>query len=174
MNKLDIDDTTIDFLRDPEHGIKEMILAFKMIYINVYNVIIFDITADDNSVMSTRHESFQLWESEINGVLLAKTNDFLTLNKDGISVLALGTIDKRIIKDSQGIDRKLHSLDTCSHLKISPTNYIVFECAKPGKRIVSIQQEYMKPNDLGSEETSFEKIYNIKISDITLRELILF
>ena len=58
MNKLDIGDTNIDFLVDKAQGIKEMILSFKMIYINTYNVIIFDVTQDDNSVMSTRHESF--------------------------------------------------------------------------------------------------------------------
>jgi hypothetical protein len=58
MNKLDIDNTTIDFLYDKQEGIKEMILSFKMIYINTYNVIVFDVTSDDNSVMSARHESF--------------------------------------------------------------------------------------------------------------------
>ena len=174
MNKLDIGNTTIDFLRDPENGIKEMILSFKMIYINVYNVIVFDVTTDDNSVMHTRHESFQLWESEINGILLAKSHDFITLNKDGISVVALGTKEKKQIRDSEGQIRMLHSLDSCSYLKISPSNYLVFECAKLDKRVVSIQQEFMELNDLKTEETSFERVYNIKISDITLRELILF
>ena len=32
----------------------------------------------------------------------------------------------------------------------------------------------MKTNDLGTDETNFENVYNINISDLTLRELLIF
>ena len=138
-NKLDIGDMHLHFLKDPRSGLKEMILSFKMIFINTYNVIVFDVSTDENSVIAYRHESFQLWESEICGLLLSGTNDFLILNKDGMNVIALGSTNKRTVVDNMKQVRMLHSLDSFTYLKIDPGNYIVFECAKMDKRVISIQ-----------------------------------
>ena len=43
-NKLDIGDTDIYVMRMPMHGVKELIISYKTIYINTYNVIVMDIT----------------------------------------------------------------------------------------------------------------------------------
>jgi hypothetical protein len=43
-NKLDIGDTNINVLRDPENRVKELVISYKTIYINTYNVIVIDIS----------------------------------------------------------------------------------------------------------------------------------
>ena len=73
-----------------------------------------------------RHESFQLWESEINGTLLHNTNDFITVNRDGINVFALGSTQKRPIIDANGDARMINSLESMNYLKLDPINVLVF------------------------------------------------
>lgn len=50
----------------------------------------------------------------------------------------------------------------------------MFECAKTNKRVISIEQEYMKGGTDQGEETSFTNLLNVKLYEITLRELLLF
>jgi hypothetical protein len=57
-NKLDIGDTTMYILRNFNTGLKELIVSFKTIYINTYNVVCMDISVDDEHLMIFRHESF--------------------------------------------------------------------------------------------------------------------
>lgn len=71
-------------------GLKELVISYKTIYINTYNVMVMDISVDGDQSILFRHESFQLWESESSGLLLDKNKDFITLNKNGMQVLALG------------------------------------------------------------------------------------
>jgi len=40
--------------------------------------------------------------------------------------------------------------------------------------VISIQQEYFKGNSRLGEETAFWPLYNIRLVDLTLRELLLF
>lgn len=56
-NKLDIADTNIYVLRNKE-GLKELIVSYKTIFINTYNVIVMDISIEDEQLMVFRHESF--------------------------------------------------------------------------------------------------------------------
>ena len=88
--------------------------------------------------MVAKHESFQLWESPISGVLLQKNNDFVTFNKQGLLVTALGSIQKRMIQDNEENDRMIHSLDSVDFLKVDPENYILFECADDEK-VISVE-----------------------------------
>ena len=68
----------------------------------------------------------------------------------------------------------MHSLESCNFLKVDKDNYLLFACAKPEKREVSVQQEFVIPDKVNNTyETDFMKIYNIKIWTITLRELML-
>lgn len=84
-NKLDISDTCMSFLKDENTGYKELIIGFKIIYINTYNLFCMDITVDNKESIIFRHESFQLWESPCNGLLLKNINrDFISLNKMGM------------------------------------------------------------------------------------------
>ena len=102
-NKLDIGDTNINVLRT--ENTKEVIISFKTININTYNLMVMDISKDsvgqkEKKTIIFRHESFQLWESKITGMLLNKHKDFITLNRDGINILALGSKDKRPLVDN--------------------------------------------------------------------------
>lgn len=173
-NKLDIGDTNIFLLRSLDKGLKELIISYKTIFINTYNVICMDISVDDEQTVIFRHESFQLWESESMGILLTKNKDFVTLNKTGMQSLSLGSNEKRAVKDHNKVDRMMHSLESCNFMKIDPNNYLLFECSQPGKRIISIQQEYTKGDLKQGEEAAFWRLYNVKVYEITLRELLLF
>jgi len=84
-NKLDISDSCMYVLRDENTGYKELIIGFKIIYINTYNLFCMDITVDNRESIIFRHESFQLWESPCTGILLNNVNrDFITMNKMGM------------------------------------------------------------------------------------------
>ena len=78
-NKLDIGDCKLSVMR--EENLKELVISYKTIYINTYNIVIMDISQNKGQSMVAKHESFQLWESPISGVLLRKKNDFVTFNK---------------------------------------------------------------------------------------------
>jgi hypothetical protein len=56
-----------------------------------------DLSQDQTTLF--RHESFQLWESEVRGFMLTKNYDFITLNKLGLSIISLGALDKRKVID---------------------------------------------------------------------------
>lgn len=120
-----------------------------------------------------RHESFQLWESDCKSFLNTKNNDFITLNKEGMWLLSLGVNQKREIMSHEGLPKMVHSLTSCDFLKLEVDNHILFECAKPGKKHLSIEQEIR--DWVGNEEqVRFQNLYKIKIWKITLRELLLF
>jgi hypothetical protein len=57
-NKLDFNDSKIYILRDEESGLKELIIAFKIIYINIFSMFVVDISVDDTEAIQFRHESF--------------------------------------------------------------------------------------------------------------------
>jgi hypothetical protein len=60
-NKLDIGNADIAVLRDSKNRVKELIISYKTIYINTYNIIVLDISegnsADENKVIFN-HETF--------------------------------------------------------------------------------------------------------------------
>ena len=91
-NKLDIGDCNIFVHRSD--GQKELIVSYKTVFINTYNIVIIDIANNKESSIA-RHESFQLWESKIQGIILHKTNDFVTFSKLGITVSGLGANHKK-------------------------------------------------------------------------------
>ena len=71
------------------------------------------------------HESYQLWESPVRGILL-DSNDFLVLAKDGKKLLSLSTDEQRVLTDRDGVRRKIHSLAGCDYLKVEKSNFIYF------------------------------------------------
>jgi len=83
-NKLDIGDPNIFVMRNYAKKLKELIISYKTIFINTYNVVCMDISVEDEQTLIFRHESFQLWESESSGFLLTENKDFITLNKSGM------------------------------------------------------------------------------------------
>ena len=68
-----------------------MIVSYKTIYINTFTILVLDITLETTKTLLFRHESFQLWESEVFGILLESNKDFITVNKDGIHVVIIGS-----------------------------------------------------------------------------------
>lgn len=109
------------------------------------------------------------------GLLLTKNKDYIHLNKSGMHVLSLGSTEKRPIVDNYGMNRMIHSLESCNFLKVDKSNYLVFQCQKHENRVVAIEQEYIKGETKeAGEETSFTNLLNVRIHEITLRELLLF
>lgn len=78
--KLDIGNTNMTILRNHDNKLKELIVSYKTIFMNTYNVICMDITVDNDQLIIFRHESFQLWESECMGFLLSNNKDFVHLS----------------------------------------------------------------------------------------------
>jgi hypothetical protein len=93
----------------------------------------------------------------------------------------------------------IHSLDSFGFLKIDPSNHLYFKCQYYDNRTISIEQEWdspfdeeiakkekeneirakigMKYNDEVSKdwgvENKYNTIYQVKIKEITLRELMI-
>jgi hypothetical protein len=74
---------------------KELVLGCKAISINTYTTMVIDLSQKDitkGRQTLQKHEAFQLWESNVSGLLLDYTKDYLTFSKAGINILALGTV----------------------------------------------------------------------------------
>lgn len=87
----------------------------------------------------------------VQGILLESSKDFLTVNKDGINVVALGSTTSRPIVDADGILRVLHSLESMSFLKVDFDNHLNFASQNMSKREVQIKQEFFY-GDIGQED----------------------
>lgn len=78
-----------------------------------------------------RHERFQLWETEIQGFLTKKSTDFVTVNREGINILGLSSSERpRVVKDADGYERRLHSLESMNYLNLNSANSLYFDCSK--------------------------------------------
>jgi hypothetical protein len=102
-HKLEIGDATIAISRGTDsHGeFKELIIGYKTININTYTIFVQDLSGSSrNRTTLQRHESFQLWESKVNGILLSESKNFITLSKEGINIVALGVVPKKVVIDS--------------------------------------------------------------------------
>ena len=56
-NKLDISDADVAIVRNTKKKYKELVVSFKTIYMNTYNVQVIDISSDEEKMLF-RHESF--------------------------------------------------------------------------------------------------------------------
>lgn len=167
-NKLDIANCDLSLLKERNAAgqtEKSIVMSFKSIGINTYNVVVIDIKTKQFKYW---HEGYQLWESPVKGFLL-QTNDFLILSKDGINLLALGWQQKKVVKDQEGFDRMIHPLSACNALRIEETNHIYFGCQYYDNRQVVIQEQFSDQEN----QTNFVDIFRIKIWEITLRELLI-
>ena len=93
-NKLDIADADVNIVRNHRKKFKELVISFKTIFMNTYNVQVIDISSDTEKILF-RHECFQLWESQITGFYLISKKEFITINNEGVNVLSLDSGDKR-------------------------------------------------------------------------------
>lgn len=113
---------------------------------------------------------YQLWESPIKG-FMNKSCDYIILNKEGLSFIPLGNQQKKMIANPDGCDRMVHSLESCSYLKIEDTNHIQITRPRHNKktRDICIKEQYTDSNG----ETQFEDLYKVPVTEMTLIELIL-
>jgi hypothetical protein len=88
-----------------------------------------------------------------------------------MSLLALCCDERRELQNDEQNWMMGHSVESFNYLKLSPENFMVFECSKPGKRVLSINQEYyMKTNEFSGN--TFKNLYKVELTDLTLRELL--
>ena len=84
-NKLQIGDADLYILHNKLAGFRELVISYKTIYINTYNVKVIDISSKqkspDGQQTLFRHESFQLWEQRIKGFILSSSHDYVLLSK---------------------------------------------------------------------------------------------
>jgi len=84
QSKLLNGDGNMMIFRNKQRGLKELIVSYKTIYVLTYNLILLDITTENDPSMIFRHESFQLFESDCSGFFLGKNKDFMHLSKHGM------------------------------------------------------------------------------------------
>jgi len=59
------------------------------------------------------------------------------INRDGISVISLGSSLKRSIKDSSGQEKMIHPLESTNYLKVDKDNFIQFDFSGQ-KKVINI------------------------------------
>ena len=121
-NRLEVGDANISILTNKEAGYRELVIGYKVIHVNIYCVEVLDINKKDKSTHGTifKHQSFQLWESDSMGFILHRNKDYIMLNNEGLSIISLGTEEKRDILDDQNNSKMIHSLESISFLKLEP------------------------------------------------------
>jgi hypothetical protein len=72
------------------------------------------------------------------GIMLTSNKDFISINKDGMHVVSLGSQPRKPLVDDNGYDRMLHSLDSVSFLKVDDENFISFAAQNMSKREIQI------------------------------------
>ena len=101
-NKLEIDDANMFVLRNEKLATKELIIGYKTANFNTYTIMCMDTTQAGGSKVSFTHESFQLYESSVFGIITTKNSEFLKINKNGLRAISLSYKEKRSIKDDAG------------------------------------------------------------------------
>lgn len=77
----------------------ELILSFKSIYKNTYDIFVMDI---DSRTFVFKHQTFHLWERGIKGCFLFHSNQFLTITETGVFAQSLAQRNKRMVfKDTE-------------------------------------------------------------------------
>lgn len=168
-----------------------MVVAFNIIYINIYELFVIDISVEDCTpegyhaeAIRYKHESFQMYESSCTGILLDNNcNDFVHINKDGLWVVSLSAgqdeePDKRVLTDERGFQKTIHSLESAGHLQLDVQNFLMFSHDQ-GDQIVSIRQEYVKKDYQDDDRKHAPSklaewiLYEVRLSESTLRDLMI-
>lgn len=190
-NKLDIGNCNMIVSLNPAQGLKELIISYKSIYVNTYQVMVVDLAKDNkskhrNQKILFRHESFQRWESTVSAFVIQRNKDICILNSKGIHMISFGAKSKKPIYKVAGEDRMSHSLDSFQFLKLEPQNHILFESKNKDQQMISIQQEYSlnvksdADENIGQIEKAqklesrFQAIYKIRYYETTIKDLLLF
>ena len=101
-------------------------------------------------------------------IFVKDINSIVILNQDGISIVCLGNCDKRYLIDDNKKEYVIHSLESFNYLKIDPGNFISFE-QKESEIVIQVMKEYVKKGADDDSFTTFQKVYSIKVEQVTLR-----
>lgn len=85
---MNINDTNMYIIKK-DKGSNELIISYKTIYFNTYTILCMDTGCNSGNGIIFIHESFQLWESEVFGMLTKHHNIFIKINRDGICIVSL-------------------------------------------------------------------------------------
>ena len=97
--------------------------------------------------MVFRHESFCLWESVISGFLNGATNDYISLDQNGLGVMSLSQkfLTKQV-EAQHGQRAIVHSMQTCQYFKLNEKNHLLFKCSSPSERLIMVENQYNSDN----------------------------
>lgn len=109
------------------------------------------------------------------GLAIRDCNYIVKINKNGMFLINNGGDTKFHFKSHDGQPKVVHSLESFDYLKLEPSNYIYFQ-NKPEYDEVNILQEYSKEDydKSGFGESKFATLYQVKLQNISLRELLTF
>lgn len=124
-----IDDSNIDF-RVIEDGTEkkekqtEIIISYKMIYENIYNIIVVKKNGKQFDTQF-KFQGYQLWESSVKGFMSNANHDFIILNKEGTKFMKIDGhhLRKPFMRKDQ-CQKMIHSLSSMNYLKASEKNMI--------------------------------------------------
>jgi hypothetical protein len=66
-SKLDIGDAGLFMVENSDEGTKHLMVSYKSIHINTYNVLIVNL---ESKLIEYRYESYHLWEANIRSIML--------------------------------------------------------------------------------------------------------
>ena len=90
-----------------------------------------------------------------------------------MNVLLLGGVQKKPLRDFEGQLKMIHSINSMSYLKLEKINLVSFKWQNYDSRSVSIEQEWKADEGTDNVSTNYDKIYEVRIHEITLRELMI-
>ena len=123
------------------------------------NMVMIDLHSKTNSNLLFHHQSYQMWEQTVRTKLLKGNSDLLVINKNGVSVMHLGTLDKKYLTDSNEREIMLHSLEGYSFLKADPCNYLKFNCLDEDNQRICIMQEFSSIDEGTKDNNEYTQIY---------------
>jgi hypothetical protein len=159
-----------------KNGFRELVVNYKVIYINTFNIMVLDLTPGIDQRIVFRHESVQVWESDSYGFFLSRNEDFIKINKNGMFMISMGDMkDEKEVFDHDNMPWMSHSLESMDYLKVFHTNYMLFNGCKSDETSLNVQQEFykkVKENDQGMSQ--FNTLQSINLIKLSLRELLIF
>ena len=88
-----IDCADIEIIRDKVNMYKELIITFKTQYLNTFNLQVLDLSTKTPHVIY-KIETTQLWESNIRGFSIPKSQDYVFVNSSGLNLINLSNSTK--------------------------------------------------------------------------------
>ena len=149
---------------------KELLIGFKTTGWNIYTLLIQDLSGPERErTILSQYTCYHLWEEHISGFLLGRTQQYVTVSKDGIKVLNISCEDHKTVYDDLGDLWIMHSLNKFNFLKLDPSNFITFQAEEEnsGEVVIQIMHEYVHKAMFSSKEehmtneTLFDEIYSI-------------